>query len=267
MILCHRGHQKKEPSASLSHAPGNGEGYSLEAFHDGLRDLCSHHLEGDGHDRSSCAKDQAQQALALAGKLGLLKRASESWESFRSTNADLHFGTERAVESDEWGERMAKVTIPANFGLVSRVLWHPVVNLRNDPELPKTRPSIEFVPATPLEYLARWIAANDVFGDDVKLTAVIQWADGQVSFAISQPQYHGEPATPREIDEFFEASGWKRFVDSSDHILFYNYAFRVLAIDALPRNCYVHDDSLLPFDVILCHPDEDLESLLQLYPA
>lgn len=167
---------------------------------------------------------------------------------------------------DEVDQRVIKLTIPPNFGLTPKVLHHPVVNLRDDPALPKTRPSIEFVPATPLEYLERWIAANEVFGDDVKLTAVIEWADGQVSFAISQPQYHGEPAPQREIEARFEAAGWKRFIDEAGHVLFFNYAYQVLAIDSLPRNCYLHDDDLLPFDVILCRPDLELESVLGLYP-
>jgi len=196
-----------------------------------------------------------------------LKLATEAWAEFRSINTDLHYGTEHVVESDEVGERMAKITIPPNFGLTPKVLHHPVINLRDDPTLPKTRPFIEFLPATPLEYLERWMAANEVFGDDVRLTAVIEWADGQVSFAISQPQYHGEPATEREIEAHFEASGWTRFIDSAGHVLFFNYAFQVLAIDALPRNCYLHEGGLLPFDVILCRPDAELEQLLRLYPT
>ena len=48
--------------------------------------------------------------------------------------------------------------------------------------------------------------------------------------------------------------------------MFFNYAFQVLAIDALPRNCYLRDGNLLPFDVILCRPDAELEGVLRLYP-
>jgi hypothetical protein len=71
----------------------------------------------------------------------------------------------------------------------------------------------------------------------------------------------------REIERFFEDAGWKRLPDCDGHTLFYNYAFQVLAIDALPRNCYLHENALLPFDVILCQPDEELESFLRLYPG
>lgn len=99
----------------------------------------------------------------------------------------------------------------------------------------------------------------------MKLTSVVEWSDGRISFSISQPQYHGEPATHREIEEFFTAAGWKRILDDSGHLLFYNYAFEVLAIDALPRNCYIKNGNLLPFDVILCHPDALLQDFLKLY--
>lgn len=146
------------------------------------------------------------------------------WADFYARADDPYIGTEHLVELSGDEHRVFKITAPPKFGLTPKVLHHLIVNLRDDPAVPKTRPSIEFLPATPLEYLARWIAANEVFGDDVKLTAVIEWADGQVSFAISQPQYHGEPATEREIEAHFEASGWTRFIDSSDHVLFYNYA-------------------------------------------
>lgn len=159
---------------------------------------------------------------------------------------------------------MAKITVPPKFGLIPKLVTLVVPNLRGEPSF---RQAIEFMPATPLEYLDRWIAANDVFGDAVRLTSVVRWADGQVSFAISQPQYAGEPATDREIDRFFEAAGWLRIHDASEHVLFYNYAFQILAIDALPRNCYLNENGLQPFDVILCHPDEAMEDYLRLYPG
>ncbi|MDB6134053.1 MAG: hypothetical protein JWM59_2296 [Verrucomicrobiales bacterium] len=101
----------------------------------------------------------------------------------------------------------------------------------------------------------------------MKITAVVAWADGGVSFAISQPQYHGEPASEREIERYFASASWTPISDpGGQHALFYHYAFETLAIDALPRNCYLKDGGLLPFDVILCRPDEELETYLKLYP-
>lgn len=161
--------------------------------------------------------------------------------------------------------RVGKTTVPPKFGLIPAVISKPQVNLRADPALPAFKEQIEFIPATPLEYLERWIAANEVFEDDVRLTSVVEWSDGCISFSISQPQYHGEPATQREIEDYFVAAGWKRILDNTGHLLFYNYAFEVLAIDALPRNCYIKDGCLLPFDVILCRPGAELQDFLKLY--
>ncbi len=161
---------------------------------------------------------------------------------------------------------MVKVTIPPKFGLIPSVLSHRNVNLRNDHRIPEFREMLEFVPATPTEYLQRWIMANTVFGDDVELASVIRWADDQVSFCITQSHYDGEPASTRDIEEYFIAANWTKIRDpEGQHQLFFNYAFNVLAIDALPRNCYVNRAGLQPFDVILCEPNSELESYLRLF--
>lgn len=162
---------------------------------------------------------------------------------------------------------VAKITNPPGFGLIPCVLSFSIVNLRDPAGIPKMREAVEFVPATPLEYLERWMDANELFNDDVHLVSVIEWADGQVSFGITQPQYHGQPADPREIEHYFIAAGWTPIPDNSGHRIFYNYNWQVMAIDAEPRNCYINQDLLLPFDVILCRPDEALEKHLGLYPG
>lgn len=201
----------------------------------------------------------------MARKLEILRRAGQTFEDFRSANPELRCGTEHLVEFDDEAGRVMKITVPPKFGLTPAVISTPRANLRDDPAIPAFKQQLEFIHATPQEYLERWLAANAVFEDDVRLTSVIEWSDGRVSFAISQPQYHGEPATPREIETFFTAAGWTRIPADSGHLLFFNYAFNVLAIDALPRNCYIKDSGLLPFDVILCYPDESIQEFLKLY--
>lgn len=161
---------------------------------------------------------------------------------------------------------VAKITKPPGFGLVPYVRSCPMVNLREPDAAPVMRESVEFAAATPLEYLERWLDANELFQDDVRLVSVIEWADGQVSFGITQPQYHGVPADPREIERFFLEAGWTSIPDTTGHRIFYNHNWQVLAIDAEPRNCYINGGLLLPFDVILCRPDDTLERQLQLYP-
>ena len=96
---------------------------------------------------------------------------------------------------------------------------------------------------------------------------MIRWADGQVSFCITQPHYDGSAASDQEIEQFFENSGWTRIRDpNGEHAIFMNYAFGALATDAMPRNCKCNDDGLQPFDVILCEPDAEIEDFLNLYP-
>lgn len=153
------------------------------------------------------------------------------------------------VELDARSGRVGKTTLPPAFGLIPEVVNLPLAEVRPGADRKAFRQAIEFLNATPLEYLARWIACNEVFGDQVKLATVIRWTDGLVSFGITQPQYHGTLADP------------------SGHTVFFNHAFGVLAIDAERRNCFVNAGGLQPFDVILCKPDETMERFLGIYPA
>lgn len=95
---------------------------------------------------------------------------------------------------------------------------------------------------------------------------MIGWPDGSLSFCITQPQYHGTPAEARDIEHFFKEAGWTRLKDPSGHVIFFNYAFEVMAIDAERRNCYLTDGQLQPFDVILCRPDEEMSAFLRIFP-
>jgi hypothetical protein len=157
-----------------------------------------------------------------------------------------------------------KMTIPPGFGLTPAVQTFAVPNLQGEDG---SRQVLEFVPASPIEYLDRWRNSNDLFGDDAQLEFVAEWADGSISFVISQPQYHGVPAEPRDIEHYFGAAGWTRLKYPSGHLVFFNYAFQVIAIDAAGRNCYLTDGELQPFDVILCQPGPELEEFLRIYPG
>ncbi|HEX2749505.1 MAG TPA: hypothetical protein VHM91_15965 [Verrucomicrobiales bacterium] len=242
----------------------------LKAFHDRLRDLCADDGEGPRRSRAQCIENETKQVRALADEFGLLKQAGLTWGELLASEPDLDYCTEHIVEFSDDRGRVGKITIPGAFGLIPQVLDFPAVNLRGDPSAPTTRRALEFVPAGPIEYLSRWIDANALFKDDVKLVSVIEWADERLSFGITQPQYNGEPATVREIETFFEAAGWTHIPDpagTDGHLLFFNYAWNVLAIDALPRNCFVREGQLLPFDVILCRPDPAMEEFLSLHPG
>jgi hypothetical protein len=174
------------------------------------------------------------------------------------------------------GKWVAKLTIPYNpelpprghsaFGFTPRLIRRSIMDFRLGREV-ETRPNIEFSAALPLEYLDRWVAVNDIFADDVSLHQVVQWRDGHVSFGLLQPVYDGEAPSQEAINEYFLAEGWTWVADPTrEHTLYYNYAFQVMAIDAVPRNCREKDGYLMPFDVILCRPDAELERFLEIYP-
>ncbi|RYD47719.1 MAG: hypothetical protein EOP85_04935 [Verrucomicrobiaceae bacterium] len=113
---------------------------------------------------------------------------------------------------------VGKTTIPPAFGVIPLVKKYSIKSANSD--LEKGREEIGFFGATPLEYLSRWISCNEIFNDDVKLAAVIRWSDGQVSFGVTQPQYHGEPAEPRDIERYFSDAGWTLLNDPSQHMFF-----------------------------------------------
>jgi hypothetical protein len=71
---------------------------------------------------------------------------------------------------------------------------------------------------------------------------------------------------PGDFESFFLKNGWTRLKDPSGHVIFFNHAFHVLAIDAERRNCYLTDGQLQPFDVILCRPDAAMEEFLGIWP-
>ena len=129
-----------------------------------------------------------------------------------------------------------------------------------------SRQAIEPIEGTPLEYLERWLANNEVFSDQVYFESVLEWPSGEISFVISQPVYHGEPALLSEIENHFLEAGWQRIKRHSGHQFFFNLAYGVLAMDTESRNCYLTKDGLQPFDVILTYPTSEIEQLLGLYP-
>lgn len=159
---------------------------------------------------------------------------------------------------------VVKTTIPPGFGLTP--FLNRIKSTSADPnEKISYREAIEFRPATPLEYLNRWIANNEVFGDDVRVVSVIRWKCGAVSLGITQPQYSGTPADDREIADYFQAAGWILLNDPSGHLVFFHYGYQLMAIDAASRNCFLDSEGIQPFDVILCAPSEEIEKFLEIY--
>jgi hypothetical protein len=236
----------------------------LETLLNRLRDF--HRDNEEGHGREQIIKDQAQLACTFARENELLEEPVFNFEDL--VTEGVVKGSEHVVEFEEATDRVAKITVPKGFGLRPSIVTHAQAHANFRSEIAPIRQNIEFIPATPLEYLERWDACNSIFQDDVRLKSVILWPNGRVSLSISQPQYAGQIPDCDWIENYFSAAGWTRVSNGIGHVIFYNYAHDILAVDIEPRNCYKSDlDEILPFDVILSAPDEELKDYLNLFPA
>jgi len=240
---------------------------SIETFRDRLCELFQKDGRDGGGERSVRAQKEAECAIAAARQAEILTEHSDTWREFLRTpkrGEGFVCGTEHGVDYDPDSQLVVKITKPPGFGLFPRVVSVP--RYKGGEVGWKREPSVEFVAATPIEYLERWIRANEVFDDDTRLVSVVRWRDGQVSFCIVQPHYDGEAATERQIESSFIEGGWTPLRDPrGEHLVYMNYPWNVLAVDALPRNCKYNKDGLQPFDVILVTPDDDLDAYFKIY--
>lgn len=108
--------------------------------------------------------------------------------------------------------------------------------------------------ASPLEYMARLQAQNELFGDDIRLEGL--WRQGRGWRIItSQPHADGEPPTREEIHAALTADGWLPAPQWNglgyEHGLTFLRGDWLLA-DAHPANFVkTADGALIPIDVIL----------------
>jgi hypothetical protein len=224
--------EKKGKAESNRNQPiggGSDSRHSLETFIERLRNVCQDDGPCNGEGRADRIRSQAQHAVAIAAELGILKNTSVTWDDFLLGCTESRIGSEHVVDFDDCLKLVGKTTKPPGFGLIPAVMRLAVAVRPGAPA--ESREAIEFIAGTPMEYLARWQLNNEIFGDDVKLASVIHWKDGSVSFGITQPQYQGSPADARDIESFFKGAGWTMLNDSSNHKVFFNYAFQVMAID------------------------------------
>lgn len=205
----------------------------LKAFYDRLRHICADDGQGAGLAGEGLVEWQAQHARALADEWGILRPADCTWEQWKAEDPDVKYGTEHIFEFVPESGLVHKTTIPGKFGLMPQAVRHPVINPGRAAGPVGFRMTLETRPATPLEYLERWLEANAVFSDAVKLVSAVEWSDARLSFSITQPQYNGEPAAEHDIVTYFERGGWKWIADPTHggHLLFFHYAWGLLAYE------------------------------------
>lgn len=163
-------------------------------------------------------------------------------------------GEEHRVRFDEPSGRWFKATHPETYGAAPQISYDldPVTN----------RPAKRLVmgKGTPMIYLERWSLFNAVFGDDVRLERILPAGYG-LSILVSQRDITGEAPTLEEIAAFFHERDFVPVPSSQD--AFYRAADDVLALDAHQANLVRTGEGIVPIDIPVFRPDEDISRWLR----
>jgi hypothetical protein len=158
------------------------------------------------------------------------------------------------VRFDEPSGRWFKATHPEIYGAA------PQISYDLDPETNRPSKRLVMGKGTPMIYLERWSLFNAVFGDDVRLERILPVGYG-LSILVSQRDITGEAPALDEIAAFFHERDFMPVPASQD--AFYRAADDVLALDAHQANLVRTDDGLVPIDIPVFRPDEDISRWLR----
>ncbi len=155
---------------------------------------------------------------------------------------------------DEPSGRWFKATHPETYGAA------PQVSYDLDPVSNRPAKRLVMGKGTPMLYLVRWSLFNAVFGDEVCLERVLSVGYG-LSIVVSQRDITGDAPSVEEIARFFHERDFVTVPASQD--AFYRAADDVLALDAHQANLVRTEDGLVPIDIPIFHPDEDISRWLR----
>lgn len=126
-----------------------------------------------------------------------------------------------------------------------------------------------------VQYLARLLGANLIFGDDIRIEA---WVEADGCFLWTQPFRRGrggpaadadgpetdEHPTPREIIDWFEGAGWRMFElhGSRQQRTWISPDGRFVVEDAKDANFIVEPDGAMRFIDAIIRSQEEFEFLL-----
>lgn len=181
--------------------------------------------------RRKAAFAQRESLVRWAEANGLMVKPS-MWEGKAAIGGSEH---------DIWEEtgEYWKVIRPDRFG------WTVLPGDGGVPEVSE---------ATPLEYLQRWLHANRLLGDSVKLRGVAATDEG-VQVVISQPFIHGPYPEKLQIFHELQSHGFALVPDfsvgSEQDSSFYNDDSRIGIFDAACDNFILSQGLAVPIDVII----------------
>lgn len=183
---------------------------------------------GNGTDFSQRFHQESKSLLSWAVTCGWLisiDRLSSSISNF----SELEGGNEHQVYRDSLTKRVIKLTRPPAFGAQGEAYI----------------------------YLNNFLAANLLFGDDIRLEGLVEASDG-LRFVISQPFVEGQISSKERIESYFFELG---FVLSGTHSFRHQESGLIIA-DARPANVLEDTQGMLfPIDVQVLWPAHDLSEL------
>lgn len=106
--------------------------------------------------------------------------------------------------------------------------------------------------ASPYLYLERLHLQNTTLTPQLNRLEGIVFQKGDVSILTSQPRLPLNAVTQGEIDEWFSSMGFERIAEAA----YYRKEDNLGVFDAHDKNVVRAGDTLVPFDVIPCHPEE-----------
>lgn len=198
------------------------------------------HLRGisQAGDSPSGAPSIARQEESLrqwAERLGLLL------DPVHITPRLTRGGQEHDIFKD--GERVFKLTRNGVFGL------SPGIELALVSSAEDAR-RFHLWEATPLEYLERLHLQNQLVPGLNLLEGIISQPGGDLAIVTSQPRFDLVPVTTAEIDAWFASLDFIKITSAA----YYRAEDNLGVFDAHDKNLVRAGDTLVPFDVIPCHP-------------
>lgn len=113
--------------------------------------------------------------------------------------------------------------------------------------------------ASPYFYLERLFLQNTYLTPKLNRLEGFVFQKDILSIITSQPRFDLHPITQNEIDEWFVSLGFRIITDSA----YYREEDNLGVFDAHDKNVVRAGDTLIPFDVIPCHPDGGFQNFIE----
>ena len=118
--------------------------------------------------------------------------------------------------------------------------------------------------AVPSEYLRRLQLQNDLFGDDIRVTALTR----ANRFVISQPTVRGGEPSENEIRDVLQNNGWKRVPVALQDLpiqlmgsVWWHDEEGLVMLDARKPNFKKTENGVLPIDLILADLSDEMRTM------